>query len=347
VAAQRYLYARDLWDSTSGDYEGYSFAGAGIVSASVWVKGRFPAGAAVVFSRIAKSGGVETVIDTVDLDDLGDGWQKVVVNGHDADWSLYVPQVKIDLASANGERADFLVGPMAAVYYGYFGSHCRWSGSGVATTGEAVVSSSISKPQTGSATISFYVPRDCVLPSSARSMMFSIDTVNSGHLRIYADSSGDTFARFYYGASSYIESAIDLTTGPHSVSVLWGTSYLAMAIDGVMAVESTAATDKDFEFLADGAVSIGHASYSTWPLIPLTFRLDEDQHRSDAVDIQAALMDTVSLGTITAARGRKYEIQSLPSTPLIADGRTFWIGNLVLSQVAYSRDTEDITTKEV
>jgi len=346
VSASRGMIADALWNSADGDYEGFSFSGSRLLCTSFWIKGRFPAGNTVKFYKVAHSGGAATELDSVDLDEVYDGWTKINLHGYDADWSLYYPRVYIDLSSTNGEAADFQVAAMSISFGNNYLQSARWSEYGTTTTSETVLSGSIEKPQSGSATVSLYVPQGVEAASNWVSWLFALGgSAVAGTLR-WRESGGSPSVQFMANSSYSINYQKELTPGIHAVTVSWGTSYIALHLDGETVYEDSTATDKDFTFLSDGVVGLGYSSYSPWPLIPLTFRLDADQHRDDVQHIHAALTDSVALGTITAARGRLYEITQLPNTPRMVDGATYWIGTLGLRQIDYLSDFEDVTTKE-
>jgi len=201
-------------------------------------------------------------------------------------------------------------------------------------------------------TMSFYVPPGVEIPEYHRSIMASVGSPTSGSLRIDNDS-GTTRVKFYMTNSITLpaitmsaDAIIDLTEGVHAISASWGSGHTALYIDGACVFENTGDTSFDMDFLDDGNIYIGFDSYGPWPFIPLTFRLDDNQHRDQIPNIHAALMDGSALGTVVAARGRLYEITSIPSTPRMVEGATYWMGNLGLRQVDYDRDNADITTKE-
>ena len=58
------------------------------------------------------------------------------------------------------------------------------------------------------------------------------------------------------------------------------------------------------------------------------------------------MADPVAALVSAQARGRKYAIQALPSTPRNAPGGTQWTGNLVLEEYEYDANLADLTTEE-
>jgi hypothetical protein len=344
VASSRSIYQGPAWDSSHGDYLGYAFSGAGIMSATIYLKGRFPAGAEIKLQTVAVSGGAVVDADTLVLDsEIGD-WQEICLNHYESDWSLYTPQVTIDLTTTTGEICDFTIGAQSLSMTQWRGGNSRWTEYASVSTGEEIASASISKPQNGSATMSFFVPEGANLPPESYMPLFRTGT--RGTLSLRVNSGGTHYFYFQQDSSTnlYWYPDENLSSGVHAVSVSWGAGYLKAWHNGEELQSYSTAYNQDFT--DDTAVYIGNGTYCPHPIIPLTFRIDGDQFRDEMPHIHAALMDGAALGTIVAARGRLYEITSIPSTPRMVEGATYWMGNLGLRQVDYNSDLEDVTTKE-
>ena len=89
-------------------------------------------------------------------------------------------------------------------------------------------------------------------------------------------------------------------------------------------------------------------SVYAWPFQMLTWRLDRKVFTDIEIgQIHSQLTDPGSLGVIVPARGRVFEIKSIPSSPRVASEGTHWLGTLEIEQVEYNHNLADLMTQEV
>jgi hypothetical protein len=350
-ALQRYIDTGGMWNPSSGDYQGYTFTGDGTVSVGVWIRGRLPYG-----STLTLSATTEGVQDTVTFSGHeGTGWRRYSLH-HSTTWSSSnFPIVRIDMPSTSyADRADFEIGPMMAGWCAACSFNVRWAKTSTsATYNDRIDISSgdtFTIPKAGSVTYQFYLPPGWWDHNTTTPHYLGLFEVGSVYGSSYLSFNSAGQARFSLNrnGASIVSSYMDVATGPHALSFIWGTSYVALVLDGVIVAEDTDGSAADISFTTGTQrLRVGNLNYGAHPLIPLSMRIDHDELRDEMKHIHAALTDPVALGTIVAARARTYEIVAVPSVPRIVDGATYWSGNLVLRQVSYDHRYRDITSQEV
>ena len=349
ASRNRQLVASNQWNAIDPEYMPWSggqasFSGSGRANVSIWFKGRFNDGATVEFGQ----GGGNS--DSVDLSvlDLSE-WTKVCLSVYSADWgSGGSPYLLIDLdTSTDADNADFMIGPCVVEQisgsatqqepeYGVFDTTVSASYNEV---------TSYTLPTSGAMFASFWVPASGNLDTHY--LIGSSGTF--GNLGL----SGGSTIRFYRTASDYLESASissSINYGAiNTVAATWGSGGdMRLYFNGAL-VDTAAADERDNDLSStSGTLYLGQgAGYGCHPLIPLTWRIDRRVYTTaEMAQIHQSLADPVAAWVSVQARGRKYRIVQIPSTPRNQQGGTQWTGTLALEEHEYDSNLRDITTEE-
>ena len=333
-------------DSASAErtlYAAFStWTGAGYATASVWIKGRLPRGA---FLHLYQEGdesdeGGRAYFDGEDTSE----WRKFSVSYYSADWSAANAILRIRCNSdADGSSGDFLIGPTILEYdgTGWAGSP-EWSPYGTAATGSYMTAASYTMPTAGSVAVSFWWPAGATITNYAYPLAASI---SAGGIHV-----GESLAKFYRNASQFLEGTISPSKGAiNTVIAAYGNGDIRLYCNGEL-IDSAATTETDMTIGASAGTLFlgGWAAVAAHPLIPLSYRIDRRVWTAnEAAELDAALRDPVANQVAVQARGRKYRLVQLPSTPRNQSGGTVWTGALVLEEHQYDDDWADITTREV
>jgi len=348
----RSLYADGQWDSGDGEYISNPMAsGAGTVAMSVWLKGRFSDAANL--SLYQENGDSDSIaLDAYDFSE----WRKVSLHVYSADWSTGLCRIRMNLSTAGTADSDsFYIGPMI-VTFAENASHPEWSESTLdgtdydtTTTADHVSAASFTFPQAGSAIAAFYIPETVqpfeMAPTSAFYPINHSET--AGRLGIYADSSGDIGAYWLRTSGASLSGAVTPIAGQvNTICAVWDSAWdYRLYFNGE--IVDTATTSERQTEIADSSGTLYFASSSSGPAWFLSARIDHRTWTAAQVEqMHYSLADPVAALVSAQARGRKYAIQALPSTPRNAPGGTQWTGNLVLEEYEYDANLADLTTEE-
>lgn len=336
----RSINCNGQWDSGDGEYNGYTFAGAGLATVSIWVKGRFSYAAGMTFQQ---DGGSSS---SVAFDEDCSEWRKYSLSVNSADWSAGLPELSIHLhAGADGDSDDFLIGPCVVRQATGIneGTSPEWAPFGTTVDTSSMSVSNYTFPTAGAVFCSFWWPEEAILNVQG---LLTVGSV--GRLEI---TSGGDGLRWYRTASNALSGTI--TPAPGQIC----TAAVVWASDGDMRLYFNGAivdTADDSERECDIAAASGtlHLGYiggcGAYPLLPLAFRVDRREwSAAEMAQIDASLRDPVCNLLSVQARGRKYRIVQLPSTPRVQQGGAQWIGQLVLEEHEYDSNLADLTTAEV
>lgn len=341
----RSIYAHGQWDSGDGEYisNPFSAAGEASVTVSIWLKGRFSGAAALnLYLPSGESDAIQ--LDDYDLSE----WTKLSLQVFD-DWTGAYPYLTINLATgATPDNDDFWIGPMTVLIDEQV-SHPEWSPYNTATTADATSASSYTFPPSGSAMTSFYVPD---MPQSSfdvaqETTFWPIHhSETAGRLGIYRNSSA--VRAYWYRAASYTLAG-DVTINPGEVNTLcavWTSGWdYRLYCNGVL-VDSAATSERAID-VEDTSGTLTFGGSSSGPFWFMTGRVDRRAWTADEVaQMHASLSDPVAALISAQARGRKYRIVSIPSTPRNQSNGTAWIGQLVLEEYEHDTNLADITTGE-
>lgn len=354
VSSSRRIEQIEAWDpAPAAGYQGYDYSGTGTIKATIKVKGRFGGEATLIFGAYS-GGSIQPAPASVTLTDRTiEGWTAISIE-HSADWDTYYPGILINLVSSAGDPSDFEIGPQVmweGIDHGE--TMATWLDDGAAQNVERVSSTSaVQLPTAGNVIGSFYLPPrfDTDLDNLVNWNM-PIVWHNSGGFVFFrsSGSGGATALRFYRTSTDFDTANVTLSSGVHTVGYVYGPKHKALYFDGEQVALNEAAANQEFD-LTDSAALIYIGSDLTdgcWPCMPATVRWDARVLTADEMANEcAALMDPGTLEVAVPARGREYEILEVPSTPRVSCTETQYVGNLVLRQVNYDRDTQDITTKE-
>jgi hypothetical protein len=338
----RVVSASSQWDSGSGEYH-YGFTGSGTAAMSIWLRGRFSAAAYIEFGQ---SGGD---IDSVNLGGLDlSQWTRFSLSAYSADWTSAPPLLRIWISS--GETADsddFYIGPLVVCQdSGQVAQKSpEWAPYNASVVSGSVVETGFQMPLSGSMVSAFYLPVGA--DHSATSLIGYTDA--SGSLGF--DTSGNAY--FTPSSSDALGGSVSLREGEiNTLAATWssGGSFALYCNGSLIDTTSTGGRECDIGSTS-ASVYFGRnasGSYSSWPLGFMSGRIDSRVFTpAEMAQIDASLRDPAANLISVQARGRKYRIVQIPSTPRNQPGGAQWIGNLVLEEWEYDSNLADITTAEV
>ncbi|RKZ11818.1 hypothetical protein DRQ53_15565 [bacterium] len=340
VGTFRSINCSSQWDSGH-----YTFTGGGLASVSIWVKGRFSASAGIRFSQ--DGGDSAAQLFNEDCSE----WRKYSLSVYSADWTTGLPELAIHLhAGVDGDSDNFLIGPCVVNYeagitphtspeYGVYGTELGIS---------RVYSTSRAAPTSGMQICSFWWPED-------------VDLYHCGLMQIGGDGgtmhivTGGTVLRWYRTDAEYLSGEITPATGQIcTVAAVWTSDGdMRIYFNGELidfTSPSPIAGERECTIgESAGAAVVGYAGgYYAHPLLPLTCRIDRRAWTgAEMAQLDLSLRDPVCNLLSVQARGRKYRIVQLPSTPRNQQGGTAWTGQLVLEEHEYDSNLADLTTAEV
>jgi hypothetical protein len=327
------LVVQSAWDSSDGDYQGYSFTGSGYASASIWIRGRFSAGCKVSFSQVGGN------TDTVHLDDVDTSeWTKISLSVYSADWTTGLPTLKVDVSNSALATAEFEIGP--TVVLGPSSQNApEWTFDGSTTNASYTVAENYLYPDSGSVVFAFCWPDDIDFYYSRAFRSVSVGAI----LVIYGNGS----LRWYYDGSNFDTSSFSPRKGEiNTFCAVWSGGLISHYVNGEQTLSPTSRNVAYATSAADLIIGKGPDT-GCWPLQPLSMRVDRKAWTADEVSwLDAGLRDPVANALSVMARGRKFRIAQVPSTPRLQAGGTAWIGQLVLEEQEYDPRFADITSKE-
>lgn len=336
----RLITASNQWNSAHAEHH-YTFTGSGTATLSIWLKGRFSENATLTFQQLGGNS------DSVTLGGLNLAeWTRFSLSVYSADWSTGLPYLAISLSAATtADSADFFIGPMMVCQdSGTTSQHSpEWAPYGTSVTNSYQSVSSFRFPAAGSALVSFYVPEGV-----DRYIHFPLGTDAAvGRLGLY----GESAARWWRTATEYLGGTVTVNEGEiNTLAAVWGSGGDSRLYFNGELVDEAGASEREVD-VADSAVAlyVGQSNgYAAWPLGLMSARIDSRVYTSDEIaQLDAALRDPVANLLSVQARGRKYRIVQIPSTPRNQVGGTQWVGNLVLEEYEYDSNLSDVVTLEV
>jgi len=348
ASRNRQLEAGQQFDSSDPEYNGDGIlSGAGELSVSIWIKGRVNPSAALYVGQ-ENEGQNSVLLSDYDLSE----WTKISCSYYSASWTD-IPIITIWLGtSAQAYDDNFLIGPTAIVFdEGH--AEPEWSVYDTAVSADALETSSSAFrfPLAGSMIAAFYVPnevQDADYPQGVATWLIENDGGNPGKLGLYQGSS--TLDVYFYRTSSLsIGGAVTLVPGKiNTVAATWGNeSDYKVYCNGEL-IDTSATTEHEGDFTDNtGTLSFGGQDGGGLPIWLSSARVDHDVWTAAEVEEHhASLADPVANLVSVQARGRKYRIVQIPSTPRNGTGGAHWIGQLVLEEVEYDSLLSDITTQE-
>ncbi len=359
----RQMVMSDLWDPGSGDYQGYTFTGAGSMFVTIWLKGRIEDGLIV----LQDGAGNNTDADISGFDNSA--WTPITLSLYSADWSAGIPKIKIRLDAGIGTTSQsfFEVGATTVSSGdGDSGSYRMWA-PGPATPaawGDTnVFTTSMRTPGTGTIFHSMWVPEHFKnMPSALADDQYNkayqyigIWYWDNFRCHIFYDFVAETWKiSIKKDSSTTLTASIgELTPGAvNTVAVTWGNLDMRAYLNGVLMNTWTYASN-DYSPEVGNEVT-GHSYFPGWNAwgsemtLLLSHRLEDRIYTGDEIAyLHSAAADPGALGVIVPARGRLYEIDAIPSIPVPTDKGTRWLGKLMLRQASYNHNLADITSQEV
>lgn len=363
-ALRVYSATRRTGDGTNDRVLGREIPAAAAGAASVWcgvfLKGRGGSGIAL---RLGHSNGLYVTKSLVGVD-LSE-WTLCWISAYHASWpGVSANQtLKIDVTPAVGVTDDFdlLVGPSVCVIqadvYEMAPAHPNWLPY-TRTTGDEIRVNSFLPPRSGSALFSFYVPPYWTYAAATPwvTQLMQVAGSNAGRFFVHGGSSRYPNARLLYywgpGAGDYMYANILSTTAlvPGRVAtfgVTWDGSGAVLYCNGV-AVATKTGSPQPITTAANTSFWGMAGTYGAGGLIPLSMRIDNEVFTAGMMaDLHRLACDAGASDLAVSARGRVYQIDSIPSASRNTAGGTLWLGTLGLRQVDYIPALADVTSKEV
>jgi len=345
----RQLDAGQQFDSSDPEYNGDgTLTGAGEISVSIWIKGRVNPSAALYVGQV---GGSQNSVLLSDYD-LSE-WTKISCSYYSGDWSSGIPIITIWLGtSAQAYDDNFLIGPTAVVF-GQGHAEPEWSEYDTAVSADtlATTSSSFRFPVAGSMIAAFYVPNDvhdADYPQGASTHLIENSGGNPGRLSLVMGAS--TLGAYLHRTASFsIGGEVTLVPGKiNTIAATWGSeSDYNIYCNGEL-IDTSDTTEHEGDFADSvGTLYFGGSAGGGLPLWLSSARIDHDVWTAaEVAEHHAALADQVANLVSVQARGRKYRIAQIPSTPRNGVDGAHWIGQLVLEEFEYDSNYGDITTAE-
>lgn len=323
--------------------------GQGVLDVAIFVKGRLPTNA------------------TIGCEDAPGG---KVLGGEYGDWTYvatqYIdtfvdaddPYIYVDLTTAvTAETFDFELAARTAVFTATSlqraPSTPQWQAQGAARTADSLLSTAaVAWPRNGSKLVSFYVPADwddtldsqwigLSCPASGSSCELSLLAYN-GNTRLravfYFDAAGAKYVAGYADAGLIVPGAMN------SMGATWSGKNVYLYLNGTVIASSTAEANAARDF---AAVAIKIGAIASGPFQLCAIRLEREPWTAERMAQEHRTMtDPGALELTVAARGRRYRINRIPSTPYPTAGKVFWSGPLEIEQVGYDPALADITSME-
>ena len=324
--------------------------GQGVLDVCIYVKGRFPTGAAI--------GCLNATGVTYLNGEYGD-WTPVWCQFLDTFVDAENPYIYIDLTTAaTAEQFDFELGPRTAVFRAsasqYACAYPQVQAVGAARTADVLTTTAnMAWPRNGSVMSTFFVPADY---NAARTSQWvglcRPGTGSTCELSLLAYN-GNTRLRaiFYYdyaGAkyvAGYADGGLIVPGAVNTITATWKDKAIYLYVNGSQIASSTATTNGARSFAAT-TLKLGDIGAQSFLLNGL--RLEREPWTADRVmQEHITATDPRALGVTLQARGRTFKIVSLPTNQRVTAGGSYWTGNIVLKQVGYSSALADIVTKEV
>jgi len=326
-----------------------SVVGQGTLNGGVFVKGRFPSGAAIGCYNAPGA---------------------FYLNGEYGDWT-WIPFQFIDTfvssepyiyiyltTAATAETFDFQLAARTAVFRAsvsqYAASNPQWQASGAARTADSLTTTAaMSWPGNGSLMVSFFAPEDfddtldsqwigLCNPASGASCELSLIAYN-GNTRLravfYFDAGGSKYVVGYADNGLIVPGAIN------TMCSTWNGKDVYLYLNGVLISSSTVAANASRSF---GAVALKLGGMASGPFLLNAVRLEREPWNADRVlQEHVTATDPRALGVTVGCRGRRFKIVSLPQSQRVTAGASYWSGNIVLKQIGYTSALADIVSQEV
>lgn len=359
ASSDRYLYITDQFDSAHANYAGYAFANSLSAMATVWLRGRLPAGATLMLGTNIYGGSDYTERSLAGL--RLDGWTPVTVQHYSTAWASNPAFVVLRLNDTNGMACEFEIGPtMICQQSGYSGMPAAavWTpqvtGGTASGTSRVATGSSVRLPGQGTLVCSFWAPADLSATWRALSTMelcgntdlrlrYTIGTSGSDTISIVGVSPANTVA---YTVAT--RGGLGFAGRLNTVAVAWGPTGVKLYVNGELVATDTSAlpalSGSNSAWQVGGNSSSG---YCCSPLAMLTCRIEEgEMTATEIAQVHTALTDPVAVALALTAAGRTFRIRRVPQTMRSSALGSQVLGVLGLGQVDYDPFTADPYSKE-
>ncbi len=322
--------------------------GTGTAMLTVWLRGQLPDNSNL---KILSAGG-ETEVDLSGR--RFDGWTPVTIGRYDSDWSTCI--LLLNVNSADGVAGSFELGPtMFTQTSGHRHAVGPYWHDEVAnsTMGGMKTNGAFTFPGQGSMALSFMLPEGHGTAGWEQPIYGLVGNTN---FSIYAgiNSSGREYLNIKeLGSSSYqvFLDSMGLAFRPgeiNTVAYTWDGTAQRLYVNGKLLVEINRVS-YNISFGAPTVLTLGseYGGFGIYPGLLLTARVDEGAYTAaEVLNLHYALTDPVALQSAVNARGRVYQIKSIPQTLRNSAGGSHVLGNIVLEQVDYQEWQADPLNNE-
>ena len=339
----RSINCNGQWDDGDDEWNGLAeWTGEGLATMSIWVKGRFSSNAGMTFEQ--DGGDSSSLIFNEDCSE----WRKYSLSVYSSDWTTGLPELSLHMhAGTDGDSDDFLVGPCVVHYVTGANSNTapEWAPFNTAVTGSRMQVASYTYPVTGSMSCSFWWPTDTDVDMYGSGLIAHSSA--AGKMRISSSGTTLTWSRT---SGSVLSGTITPAPGQVCTAIaVWGNDGdMRLFFNGEL-IDTAGSAERESDIgAASGTLYLGYSDgYGSHPFLPLAFRIDRRAWTTTEIaQLDMSLRDPVCNLLSVQARGRKYRIVQLPSTPRNQQGGTAWTGQLVLEEYEYDSNLADITTAE-
>ena len=327
-------------------------AGPGVWDAVVWIKGRTTQDAEVfAYNNMSD-------IDVVEIGgmDLG-GWTPIRLRGTTYSGTSVLFAIRMNGTTGVNETFDIQVGAIrisgrtVGQYYSPLWLPWTKTYDTEQRDSDYVDSGNLEYPRCGTAFTSFWVP-EWFDPDTWHDIgLCSYGSLYAGSIRII-NYSASPYCRVAWRANESTNIAASFTPrlgAMNTIGISYNSSTATLYLNGEAAMtEVTGQYDVEMPTGETFYLGRGRSENCAWPFLMSQFRLEREQWDANRhADEHFTATDPFTIGGIVAARGREYEIVSVPSTKVLAGGGvTMWSGNIKLRQMQYRKYLSDITSCE-
>jgi hypothetical protein len=352
ASSDRYLYVSDQFNPAAGTYAEHTFVNGLGATATIWLRGQLPDGAALVFgSGVADY--VTRSLAGLRLDD----WTPISVRHVPTAWATAHPEMFLVLSSTTGLACSFEIGPtmvcQAASGYASLPAAPVWSpqitGGTVSGTANVATTAAVTLPGQGTMAASFWAPAEIANLSSSGGAYELFGNTNL-RVRVTMSSTAESIAvasvspATSLAAASGARGSLFVAGKINTVALTWDGSAQRIYCNGELAAEKvTAATTVPFG-ASSSVFSVGRTSngYCCAPFAMLTCRIDEGAMTAVEVgQLHTALTDPIALSLAKTCSGRTFRITKTPQMLRASNGGSQILGTVELEQVDYDQFTTE------
>lgn len=354
ITSDRYLAVSDQFAVGATNFAGHTFVNGLAIGVTVWLKGRFTDGAALVMSSVYGTLSASHSLAGVRLD----GWTPISLSFMPTELATGTLYLAIGLSSSDSNICQFEIGPtMVSQNAGWSTTPVSAFWSPITTGGSVPLNTSLTTaldlrlPGQGTIICSYFAPSDYAASWRAASathilcgnaeVSVKVIRASSGAEQVII-TSGTGITEYTAAAGAIIQPGM-----ANTVAFTWNSDGVKLYVNGVLVM-----TDLDAPPLLSGNSSTWRiatcvAQYPIYPLAVLTCRIDEGaMTASEIADEHVMLTDPGANHLAVAVRGRQFRVVEVPMMVRGAYGGAQVFGPLVLEQCDYQHHFADPWNKE-